>query len=246
MKILCYNQQWYDLKKKDRKIMIGTMFNVCTILAGCAIGGTLKKGIREDCQGAMINAMGLAAVALGINTMAANMPKSEFPVLFIISLAIGSVVGTLLNIDGRFQSLANRNKKSKLGKGLSTAFLLFCIGTLSILGPIRSALYGDHTFLFTNGTLDFVTSIALAATYGYGMMLIAPVVFLWQGSIYLSAGFLQNFLQDSLMTEVSIIGGILIAASGLSVLQIKDCKTMNMLPSLLVPPVWFAVKMFAL
>lgn len=223
--------------------MVGTIFNVCTILTGSMIGGTLKKGIREDCQGAMMTAMGLAAVALGINTMATNMPKSEFPVLFIISLGLGSVIGTLLNLDERFQKITSKNTKSKLGKGLSTAFLLFCIGTLSILGPIRSALYGDHTFLFTNATLDFITSIALAATYGYGIVLIAPIVLLWQGSIYLSAGFLQNFLQDSLMTEISIIGGILIAASGLSILQIKDCKTMNMLPALLVPPIWFVIKM---
>lgn len=224
--------------------MIGTMFNVCTIIAGSAIGGTLKKGIREDCQNAMMNAMGLAAVALGVNTVASNMPKSEFPVLFIMSLGIGSIIGTMLNLDERFQNISNKNLKSKLGKGLSTAFLLFCIGTLAILGPIRSALYGDHTFLFTNATLDFITSIALAATYGYGIMLIAPVVLVWQGSIYLGAGFLQNFLQDSLMTEISIIGGILIAASGISILQIKDCKTMNMLPALLIPPVWFIIRIF--
>lgn len=224
--------------------MIGSIFNFFSIIVGCIVGGTFKKGIRDDCQSAMMLAMGLTAVALGISTISTNMPKSEFPVLFILSLGIGSVLGTLLKLDERFEGIANRNNKSNLGKGLSTAFLLFCIGTLSILGPIRSALYKDYTFLFTNATLDFITSIALSATYGYGMMLIAPVVLAWQGTIYLFAGALQNFLTDSLMTEISILGGILILASGLSILQIKECKTMNMLPSLLIPPIWFTIKWF--
>lgn len=233
----------YQFSGRNR-FMVGTIVNVSAILAGCTIGGTLKKGIREDCQNAMMTAMGLSAVALGVNTIATNMPKSEFPVLFILSLAIGSVIGTLLKLDERFQNMTNRYSKSRIGKGLSTAVLLFCIGTMSILGPIRSALYGDNTFLFTNATLDFITSIALAASYGYAIAFAAPILFIWQGSIYLFAGFLQNFLNPSLMVEISIIGGILIASSGLSILQIKDCKTMNMLPALLVPPVWFLIKLF--
>jgi len=122
--------------------------------------------------------------------------------------------------------------------------LLFCIGTLSILGPIQSALYGDHTFLLTNATLDFVTSMVLASTYGIGIALSAIVLFLWQGSIYVCAGFLAPFLSAELMTEISIIGGILIASSGIGILGLKDCKTLNMLPALLIPPIWFVLKGF--
>lgn len=92
--------------------------------------------------------MGLATVALGANAVVSNMPQSRFPVLFILSLALGSIIGTLLDIDGRFQRLAGQFKgRSDLGQGLSTAILLFCIGTLSILGPIESALYGNNTYL---------------------------------------------------------------------------------------------------
>ena len=172
--------------------MLGTIVNTCTILTGSCLGCVIKKGIKEEYQGALFNAMGLAATGLGINAIVQNMPKSQFPVLFIISLAAGSLIGTILDLNGKFNRLTNRFGASQLSKGLSTAILLFCIGTLSILGPMQSALYGDNTYLFTNATLDFVTSMVLASTYGLGIAIAAIVLFLWQGSIYVhrfSGGF---------------------------------------------------------
>lgn len=221
--------------------MIGTFVNAGTILAGSLIGSIVNKGIREEYQGAMFNAMGLAAVMLGINSAVSHMPDSKYPVLFIASLAVGSLIGTVADLDGKFKRLTGVFKSSNLGEGLSTAILLFCIGTLSIVGPVESAVNGNHTYLFTNAALDFVSSMVLASTYGIGIALAAAVLFIWQGSIYLGASFLAGFLSDPLMAEISIVGGVLIAASGLSILKIKDCKTMNMLPSLLVPPAWFLI-----
>ena len=215
--------------------MIGTIVNTCTILAGSVIGSVLKKGIRKEQQNALYTAMGLAATGLGINAVVQNMPDSNYPVLFIVSLALGSLLGTMLDIEGRFKKLTDRLSVGELSRGLSTGILLFCIGTLSILGPIQSALYGDHTYLFTNATLDFVTSMVLASTYGIGMALSAGVLFCWQGLIYVCALELGNFMTADMMTELSIVGGFLIASSGLSILNIKDCKTMNMLPSLVIP-----------
>lgn len=162
---------------------------------------------------------------------------------FIASLAIGSVFGTMLDLDGKFQKLVGRFSKSNLGEGLGTGILLFCIGTLSILGPVMSAVYGDNTYLFTNAALDFVTSMVLASTYGIGMALSAPVLFIWQGAIYLTASYLSaSFFSEDLLTELAVVGGILIASSGVGILKIKDCKTMNMLPSLLVPMIFFIIK----
>ncbi|MEK4626867.1 MAG: DUF554 domain-containing protein [Solibacillus sp.] len=221
--------------------MFGTIVNTVLIILGTLIGAAVKKGIRKEYQTALFNAMGFAALALGANAIVENMPNSKYPVLFIVSLAIGSFVGALLDLDGKFNSLVGRFGHSNLSKGLSTAILLFCIGTLSILGPIESALYNNHTYLLTNATLDFVTSIALAATYGIGIMFAAIVLFCWQGSIYLLAQNLEPFLTEALMTEVSIVGGVLIFASGLSILEIKDSKTLNMLPALLVPVIWFII-----
>lgn len=224
--------------------MVGTVFNTVMILIGSVVGSFLKKGLKEKQQEVLFNAMGLAAAGIGINSIVNNMPDSLYPVLFIASLAIGSIVGTSLDIDGKFQRLVDRKGGSGFSQGLSTAILLFCIGTLSILGPIQSAVYGDETFLFTNGTLDLVTSMVIASTYGIGIAISAAVLFLWQGSIYLGASFLADFISEPFMTELSIVGGFLIAASGISILKIKDFKTMNLLPALLVPVVFFIIKSF--
>lgn len=119
--------------------MIGTIVNTGTILAGSLLGGLLRRGIQEKYRNALYTAMGLAATGLGINAVVQNMPNSTFPVLFILSLALGSFLGTVLNLDGGFQRLTARFSSGNLGQGLSTGILLFCIGTLSILGPIQSA-----------------------------------------------------------------------------------------------------------
>ncbi len=221
--------------------MTGTIVNTCTILIGSLLGGLLKKGIKDEYRDALYNAMGLAAIGIGVNSICTNMPNSSYPVLFIVSLALGSLLGNVIDLDGKFNGLVGKFSKSNLGQGLSTGILMFCIGTLSILGPINARLNSDHTFLFTNATLDLVTSMALASTYGFGMMAAAPVLFLWQGGIYLCAGWLEPILSGGLMTEISLVGGFLIAASGISILGLKNMKTINMLPALFVPPIWFVI-----
>lgn len=219
--------------------MIGTIVNTIAIIIGSAVGGFLKKGIKDEYQSALFTAMGFAAVALGITAVVQNMSNSEYPVLFIVSLAIGGLLGTILEIDAHFQKLVNRFSQSDLSKGLSTGILLFCMGTLSILGPIESALHNNYTYLFTNATLDLVTSMALAVTYGFGIAFTAGVLFVWQMLIYLCAQYLESFLTNALMTEISIVGGILILGSGLSILEIKETKSLNMLPALFISVLWF-------
>lgn len=222
--------------------MIGTIVNTITILIGSTLGSILKRGIKEKYQSGLFTAMGLAATALGIHAIAVQMPKSNYPVLFIVSLALGGLAGTVLDLEGRFNRLIGRFSSSNLAQGLTTGLLLYCIGTLSIVGPMMSALYGDHTYLYTNAMLDLVTSTVLAGTYGIGMMLAAPVLFLWQGSIYLLTRIAGRVISDELMTEISLVGGILIFCSGLGILKIKDCKTLNLLPALIVPPIFFLLK----
>ena len=222
--------------------MLGTIVNVGCILSGSVIGSFVGRGINEKYKTALFDALGLATIGLGVNAFVSNMPKSEYPVLFIASLAIGTVLGTWLDLNGKFQGLLQKAKGgSKLAEGLSTAILLFCIGTLSILGPIESRLNGNNTYLFTNATLDFVSSIILSSAYGIGIAIAALVLFCWQGSIYAFAGLIAPYMTPQLMAEVSILGGVFLMSSGLGILQIRDCKTLNMLPALLVPPVFFAI-----
>ena len=232
--------------------MTGTIVNTAAILLGSVLGSTLRRGIKPQYQRVMFTAMGLVSLSLGFNAVCRHMPRSHYPVLFVLSLAIGGLAGTMLNLDGRFRRMVDRkpapadaslpSPAPRLSEGLATGVLLYCIGTLSIVGPINSALLGDHTFLFTNATLDLVTSTVLSATYGIGMALAAPILFCWQGAIYALALLCGNIISDELLCEMSIVGGTLIAASGLSILEIKDCKTLNLLPALFVPVLFFLIK----
>ncbi len=225
--------------------MIGTIANTCAIIAGTIIGAVLNCGIKEKYKEVLYNGLGLASLLIGLNAAIANMPKSRFPVLFILAIAVGGVIGTALDINGRFHRMVERRAKrsggQNLADGLSTAILLYCIGPLSMLGPVISALNGDNTFLFTNATLDFVSSAVFASTYGVGMVLAAPVLFCWQGLFYAAAKISSSAVSDALMAELLTVGGLMITASGLSLLGVKDCKTLNLLPALLIPIVWFGV-----
>ena len=232
---------------ETKRQMLGTIVNTATIIAGAVMGSYMKRGIKPQYQQALFNAMGLCSLALGFNAFCQNMPKSNYSVLFIVSLAAGSLIGFMLNLDGKFKKLVDRKKKKKdgdapLSEGLSTGILLYCIGTFSMVGPVLSALYGDNTYLYTNATLDLITSAVLATTYGIGMVWAAPVLFCWQGMFYLMAKLSADAISDDLRTELCIVGGVLIVASGLSILKIKDCKTINMLPAFLIIVLFFLAK----
>lgn len=226
--------------------MTGTIVNTCAIIVGTLVGTVLNRGIKEKYKVGLYDALGLASLAIGLNATLTNLPKSQYPVLFIVALAVGTVLGTRLDIDGHFHRLVERrskgNRENSLADGLSTATLLYCIGPLSMLGPVISALQGDNTFLYTNATLDFVSSTIFASTYGFWMILAAPVLFLWQGLFYLVATLSSQAVSDALMAELLIVGGLMIMGSGLNLLQLKQLKTLNMLPALVVPVAWFLLK----
>ncbi|MED3816194.1 DUF554 domain-containing protein [Priestia megaterium] len=217
--------------------MLGTIFNVVMIIVGSIIGSIFKKGVKDEYQDILMQAMGLAATALGINAVVQHLPSSKYPVLFIVSLALGGLIGEKINLEMRFNTLVNKFSKSNLAEGLSTAILLFCIGSLSILGPVEAALKGNYTYLLANGMLDGITSIVLASAFGIGIAASAIVLFAWQGSIYLAAKLMESSINTDLLNEVTIVGGLLILSSGLSILGIKKFKTLNLLPSILIPPV---------
>lgn len=231
----------------NRKAMIGTIVNTCCIIVGSIAGTILHRGVKEKYKEVLYTGLGLASLAIGLNATISHFCESQYPVLFIVSLAIGGIAGTALDIDGRFKRAVNRHSKSgqnskNLAGGLSTAILLYCIGPLSMLGPVISALKGDNTFLYTNATLDLVSSTVFASTYGIGMILAAPVLFCWQGMFYLIATISSSAISNALMAELLIIGGLLISGSGLALLKLKDCKTLNLLPALLVPVIFFLLK----
>jgi len=241
--------------------VLGTIINTATILVGASFGTLVRSGIKEKYKKVLFDGLGLCCIVLGVNASLPNMEKSEFPVLFILSIAIGGILGTRLDLSGRIDRLNERlaDKKQQTAwnesnslQGLVTGCLLFCIGTFSIVGPVLSALSPTsgwsfnepaNTYLYTNATLDLVTSAVLAASYGRIMLLAAPVLFCWQGLFYAIGYLCGDGMPEPMRVELSIVGGILILSSGLSILGIKDCKTINLLPSLLVPVVFYLLKM---
>lgn len=233
--------------------MLGTIVNTTTILIGGTFGALVGTGIGEKYKRVLFDALGLCCLVLGMNAALPNMPKSEYPVLFILSLAIGGIIGTKLDLAGRIDRLNARLNQKKGNdnnglQGLMTGILLYCIGTFSIVGPVLSYLSPSHgwafnepgnTFLYTNATLDLVTSAVLAASYGWIMLLAAPVLFCWQGMFYLIAYLCGDGMPEPMRVELSIVGGVLIVSSGISILGIKDLNTVNLLPSLLVPVLFY-------
>lgn len=222
--------------------VIGTLVNVATILIGSVIGHFFKRGLKDAHHEILMQAMGLAVVGLGVGAIALHLPESNYPVLFIVSLALGGLIGEWTRFEDRFNKLLSILLKGEANEGLTTAILLFCVGTLSIVGPIEAALNQNYTYLYSNAILDGVTSIVLAATFGLSIAFSAVVLFVWQGSIYAFASFASAAFTTEVLTEISIIGGILILSTGLSILGLKKFKTMNLLPAMIVPVVFFAGK----
>lgn len=243
--------------------MLGTIVNTCCIIIGSTVGSFLRKGVKEEYQEALFNALGVCTILLGANAFVHNMPESTMPVLFIVSMAVGSLLGYWLDLDEKFDRLIGKLKKKekqdcnaknetvRLSEGLSTGILLYCIGTFSMLGPVLSCLSPSHgweiteqgnTYLYTNATLDLISSAVLSSTYGIGMVWAAPVLFCWQGMFYLLASISADIISTDLVHELSIVGGVLITASGFNILNIKKIKTLNMIPTLFVPPIYFIVK----
>ncbi len=222
--------------------MYAIIINAIAVIVGSAIGALFKRGIKEKYITVLNTAMGLCAIALGLNVAIESMQKTHYPALFIFCLSIGGLVGTLLKMDQRMERATRRISTTNLSEGITTSILLCCVGTLAMMGPVMSALYDDNTYLMTAATLNLVTMIVVASSYGFWVMVTSVAVFFWMSIIYGIALLSRSFISEELIAEVSLVGGILITASGLGVLHIKDCKTINLLPSLLVPIVFFALK----
>lgn len=222
--------------------MLGTIVNVATISIGSIIGSKVKKGISERYQNTIMQAVGLIASSLGLTWIVSNITKSKFPILFVVSMVIGAILGEFINLESKVEKLGKKFKENNLMEGLVTAILLFCIGTLSILGPLESALKGNNTLLFTNAILDGITSLVLASNFGIGIIISALVLFIWQGSIYMSASYIAPYVTPELLGEISIIGGILLLATGLNILKITKIKSLNLLPALIIPVLFFIIK----
>lgn len=228
--------------------LLGTIVNVLAIAVGTLVGLLLKKGLSERYKNIVVQGIGLAVIFAGSAGAVHGLldPESE-PILFIISLVMGGLLGEWINVEKRLRDLGDLIHKQfqasghNIAEGFVSASLIFCVGTMAIMGSLNSGLRGDHNMLYAKAVLDGVTSIVLASTLGAGVLFSGVAVFLYQGLIVLFAHRIGPYLSDAIIREISIVGGILIAAIGISILQIKDIKTGNLLPAIVIPPLYYLV-----
>ena len=221
--------------------MLGVIVNTIAVIIGSTIGLLCKKGIPEKYTDAIMLGIGLCTMYIGIS----GSLKGENTIVLIISIVLGAVVGTLLDIDGGINRLGKylENKFSKEGKqvsiaqGFVTASLLFCVGSMTIVGSLTAGLTGDNEMLFTKSVLDFISSIMLTVSLGIGVMFAAAFVFVFQGLIAVLAGFLSPVLTTSAINELICAGSILILALGMNIVGITKIKVANYLPALIFAPV---------
>lgn len=230
--------------------MLGTIVNAAAILLGGFIGLLLQNGLRENYRTILNQAVALAVLFVGISGAVAGLLQPDAnPVLFIICLAAGGLLGEWLRIEGRLETLGgwlqNRLQKgegqSNLSRGFVAASLLFCTGTMAILGAFESGTQGNHSILFAKALMDGLLALVMASTLGVGVLFSAASVTLYQGALTLLASLVSPWLTADMMREISITGGILIAALGLNLLGLTKIKAGNLLPALLGPVIYYGL-----
>ena len=226
--------------------IIGTLVNVAAVLAGGIVGLLFKGKIPKQFADNIARAIGLCACIIGIDYAI----KGDF-MLLVVSLALGAFTGELLRIDDSLNKLGlwmqktlhSKESNSSFAEGFVVATMLFCVGTMAIIGSIESGLGNSRSLIFTKSIMDGVSAMALASSLGLGVLFSAAVILVYQGSIEFFAGYLQGALSDALVVQVSATGGILIMAIGLNMALGAKIKAVNLLPALLFAAVYYYVVM---
>lgn len=227
--------------------LFGTFVNTLAIVAGSLVGLVLRGGLPEAYRLTVIQAIGLAVVLIGLR----GALGCDDLLLVIFSLAIGAALGTALKIEARLQSLGQRIERrfggndNDLARGFVTASLVFCVGSMAIVGSLESGLADNHQTLFAKSVLDGISSIVFASSFGVGVLFSALPVLVYQGVITLSASLLKPLLVPAVVAQMSAVGGLLIVAIGFNLLDIAKLRVGNMLPAIFLPLVYFFFRQLA-
>lgn len=222
--------------------MIGVIVNAAAVIVGSIVGLLFKKGIPKRFTDAVMIGIGLCTIYIGIS----GTLKGENPLILIISIVIGSIIGTWMDIDKQVNALgewigkrfkAPSGSSVSVAEGFVTGSLLFCIGAMTIVGSLNAGLTGDNEMLFTKSVLDLISSAMLSVSLGIGVLFSASFVLIFQGSIVLLAQFLQPILTDSAIAEITCTGSLMIIALGLNIIGLTKIKVANYLPAIIVAPI---------
>lgn len=227
--------------------MLGTIVNTAAIIVGSIVGLFLKGGIPKRMDEAIMKALGLSVVYVGIS----GSLKCTDTLLLILSLVIGVIIGEYINFDSALKKLgkwiedqfkSHGGKEGGISEGFVASSLLFCVGSMAIVGSIQSGLEGNHETLFVKSMLDGITSIIYTSTMGIGVVFSAIAVFLYQGLITMASGFLGSVLVETQITNIGAIGSVLIIALGLNMLEITRIKVANFLPAIFIPMLYYVIQ----
>lgn len=222
--------------------MLGTIVNVITVLIGGTIGTFFGSRIRPEYSETFIKVMGFITACIGVQCAAGTI---NFLVV-VLSLVIGTLIGLLLKLDDRINGAADWAKaklantplgKGPFGEAVVTCFMLFCIGSMTILGSIRAGLEHDYSILFTKSIMDLVSSLAFASALGAGVIFAAVPLFIFQGALTLLASAAQPFLTPEVINEMSAAGGPIFLAMACNLVGIgkERFKVGDMLPGIFLP-----------
>ena len=219
--------------------MIGTLVNVAAVIVGSLLGLLLRKGFPEKMKNTVTTGMGLCVILIGMQ----GALGTENVLLVILSIVMGSIIGSLLKIEERLDKLglslqkkfAAKDGNDHFAEGFVNATLIYCVGAMAIVGSIDSGLRGNHDTLFAKSLLDGVMSIALASTMGIGVMLSAVAVLIYQGGIALLAQLVEPLMTEVMITEMSAVGGVLIMGIGFNLFRKEHIPVGDMLPAIFLP-----------
>ncbi len=216
--------------------MFGTIVNTLAVIAGGTLGIFLKKGMPERVRTIYFQAVGLFTLAIGINMVW----QMKHILIVVTSIVIGALLGEWMNLEKGAEQLSEWTKKKlrigseRFSEGLTTSFLLFCIGAMTLVGAIEEGTTGEPRLLLTKSVMDGFTSIILASALGVGVVFSAVPLFLFQGGITLLAKFFGEFLSAETIQALTSVGGILLLGLGVNILEIKKLRILNMIPALAV------------
>lgn len=240
-------------------IGLGTIINIVAILVGATIGMVIKGGLASRYESIVMHSIGLSVIFIGITGVLSQMLVIEngsfstrYTLLMIISLIVGSLIGEKINIEEKLEKFGEScktkfkfkgDKGNDFVEGFVSSSLLFCVGAMAIVGSLNDGLNHDYSTLVAKSLMDMVASVVLAASLGIGVYFSILAVGIYQGSITLLASLISPYLNDTIISQISCIGSILIFALGLNMIFGKKIRIGNMLPSIFIPVIIYYLKM---
>ena len=227
--------------------MIATFVNMGTVLVGSLLGILLKNRLKESLQNALMKALALCTVVIGVSSAI----QTQELLCVIISMVIGTLLGELLRIDDGIEHAGDAIKKklfrgggnSRFTEGFVSACILFCIGSMTIVGSLEAGINHNYSIIFAKSALDFVSSMAFAAAMGFGVTCSVLFILVFQGGLTLLAGLVGPALSTQVVTEMSAVGGTILVGMAVNMLGLgkERIKVANMLPAIFVPIAYFPV-----